>query len=348
MKLSELASRIGGVLDGDGTLDIRGVAGIRDAGAGDLSFIANPRYAPEAASTKASAVIVPADWASDCPAALIRVKNPDSTFAEAAALFYVPAPRPAVGVHPSAVVAPDVELGEDVSIGPLCVVESGVKIGDGTILMANCYVGYRSEAGADCLLYPQVSLREFVKIGNRTILHNGTVVGSDGFGYSVDKNGVRTKIPQIGTVEIGDDVEIGANTTIDRARFGKTSIGNGVKIDNLVQLAHNVTIGDHAVIVAQVGIAGSTSVGSKTILAGQAGIAGHLKIGAGVIVGPNSGVTKDIPDGMHVLGAPALPVDKMKRMHAGIMLLPKMKERIAALDKRLSGLEQNNAAPHET
>lgn len=341
MKLSELVSHIGGVLEGDGNIDIHGVAGIREAGPGDVSFIANPRYAPEASLTKASAVIVSEDWSAECPSALLRVKNPDEAFARAASLFYVPAPRPASGVHPSAVVAPDVELGAGVCIGPLCVVESGAKIGAGTILMANCYVGYRSEIGADCLFYPQVSLREFVKIGRRVILHNGVVIGSDGFGYSVDGNGIRTKIPQIGTVEIGDDVEIGANTTIDRARFGKTRIGNGVKIDNLVQIAHNVTVGDHTVIVAQVGIAGSTSVGAKSILAGQAGIAGHLKIGSGVIVGPNSGVTKDIPDGVHVLGAPAVPVDRMKRTHASIMLLPKMKERIAALDKRICKLEQD-------
>ncbi len=340
MKLSEIASQIGGILSGDGSIDIRGVAGIRDAGPAEISFIANPRYAAEAALTKAAAVIVKENWSADCSAALIRVKNPDAAFAQAASLFYTPAPRPVSGVHPSAVVASDAELGEGVSIGPLCVIESRAKIGSGTVLMAGCYVGYGSEVGTDCLLYAQVSLREFVKIGSRSILHNGTVVGSDGFGYSVDGNGVRTKIPQIGTVEIGDDVEIGANTTIDRARFGKTKIGNGVKIDNLVQIAHNVIIGDHAVIVAQVGIAGSTSIGGNAILAGQAGIAGHLKIGAGVIVGPNSGVTKDIPDGVHVLGAPAMPVDRMKRMHAGIMLLPKMKERIAALDKRLRTLEQ--------
>jgi UDP-3-O-[3-hydroxymyristoyl] glucosamine N-acyltransferase len=316
MKLSEIASRIDGVLSGDGTIDICGVAGIREGGPGEISFIANPRYAAEIASTKASAVIVMEDWSADCSVALIRVKNPDAAFAKAASLFYTPAPRPVSGVHPSAVVAPDVKLGEGVSVGPLCVIESGAEIGSRTVLKAGCYVGYGSKIGTDCLLYSQVSLREFVKIGNRCILHNGTVVGSDGFGYSVDGNGVRTKIPQIGIVEIGDDVEIGANTTIDRARFGKTRIGNGVKIDNLVQIAHNVTIGDHA------------------------GIAGHLKIGAGVIVGPNSGVTKDIPDGVHVLGAPAMPVDRMKRMHAGIMLLPKMKERIAALDKRLRALER--------
>jgi UDP-3-O-[3-hydroxymyristoyl] glucosamine N-acyltransferase len=342
MKLSDLARHIDGSFDGDEAVEIRGVAGIREAGKGDVSFIANPRYAPEAALTKASAVIVSEDWAADCSSTLIRVKNPDAAFAKAALLFYVPAPSPSSGVHPTAVVAQDVELGSGVSVGPFCVIESGVKIGEGTVISAQCYVGFRSVIGEKSFLYPQVSLREFTQIGSRTIIHNGTVVGSDGFGYSVDSEGVRTKIPQIGCVEIGDDVEIGANVTIDRARFGKTRIGKGVKIDNLVQIAHNVTIGDHAVIVSQTGIAGSTSIGDKTILAAQAGISGHLRIGSGVIVGPRSGVTKDIPDGIHVMGAPAMPADKMKRMNASVMLLPKMKERIAALQDRVSKLEERN------
>ncbi len=340
MKLSELARQIDGVFTGDGAVDIRGVAGIREAGNGEVSFIANPRYAPEAATTKASAVIVAEDWAAACPATLIRVKNPDEAFAKAAAIFYIPAPVPVTGVHPSAVVAQDAELGAGVCIGPLCVIESGAKIGAGTVISAQCYIGFRSVIGDKSFLHPQVSLREFVKIGSRSIIHNGTVIGSDGFGYSVDGEGVRTKIPQIGIVEVGDDVEIGANVTIDRARFGTTKIGNGVKIDNLVQIAHNVVVGDHAVIVSQVGISGSTTIGSKTILAGQAGISGHLRIGSGVIIGPGAGVSKDIPDGLHVLGAPAMPVDKMKRTHANIMLLPKMRERIAALDARIRKLEE--------
>lgn len=340
MKISELAERIGVVFDGDGTLEISGVAGIGDAGAGDISFVANPKYAADAAATKASAVIVSEDWTADCPAVLLRTKNPDAAFARAAVLFYTPAPAPAHGVHPTAVVAADAELGAGVSVGPLCVIESGVKIGAGTVVSAQCYIGFRSVIGEKSFLYPQVSLREFTKIGSRTILHNGAVVGSDGFGYSVDGEGVRTKIPQIGCVEIGDDVEIGANTTIDRARFGKTKIGNGVKVDNLVQIAHNVVIGDHAVLVAQSAVAGSTSIGSKTILAGQAGVAGHLKVGSGVIVGGAAGVTKDVPDGSYVMGMPAIPADKMKRNHANIMLLPKMKERMTALSDRIRALEE--------
>ena len=341
MKLSEVAEKTGGRLEGDGGVDIRGVAGISEAGEGEISFIANPRYATEAAVTKASAVIVSEDWNSACSVALIRTKNPDEAFAKAAALFYTPPPRPAAGIHQSALVAADAEIGRNVSIGALCVIESGAKIGAGTVILPQCYIGRKAVVGEDCWLYPQVSLREEVRIGNRAIVHNGTVIGSDGFGYSVDDKDIRTKIPQIGIVEIGDDVEIGANVTIDRARFGKTSIGRGVKIDNLVQIAHNVVIGDHAVIIAQVAIAGSTHIGSKVIIAGQAGIAGHLQVGAGAIVGAKAAVTKDVEPGAYVIGVPAMPAAKFKRTQAGIMLLPKLKERVAELEERIRKLEEN-------
>jgi UDP-3-O-[3-hydroxymyristoyl] glucosamine N-acyltransferase len=339
MKLSEVVEKVGGKLDGDGRINIVGVAGITEAGQGEISFIANPRYASEAAVTKASAVIVAEDWSADCPAALIRTRNPDEAFAKVAMLFYTAPARPAAGVHPSAVVAADAEIGNNVSIGALCVIEAGAKIGDGTVICPQCYIGRKAVLGNDCWLYPQVSLREEVKIGNRTIVHNGTVIGSDGFGYSVDGNGVRTKIPQIGIVEIGDDVEIGANVAIDRARFGKTRIGNGVKIDNLVQIAHNVVIGDHVVVIAQVALAGSVHIGDKVIIAGQAGVAGHLHVGDGAIVGAKAAVTKDVEPGEYVIGVPAMPAAKFKRTQAGIMLLPKLKERVAELAERIRKLE---------
>lgn len=340
MTLSEVCKRVGVAFEGDGSLEIRGVASLDMAGKGDLSFLANLKYAPDAKSSKASALIVPEEWEGTSSAALIRVKNPDEVFAKVSMLFYRPPPDPLPGVHATALVAEDVELGEGVCIGPYCVVEPGVRLGRGTVLRAHNYIGHACVIGEQSVLYPHVSVRENVQIGSRVIIHNGTVIGSDGFGYSVDRNGVRTKIPQIGTVVVGNDVEIGANVTIDRARFGKTVIGNGVKIDNLVQIAHNVVIGDHAVIVAQVGIAGSSSIGEKTILAGQAGISGHIRIGSGVIVGPQSGVTKDLPDGIHVLGQPAAPVQRMKRTHAAIMLLPRMKERLSELQERVRQLEQ--------
>lgn len=336
MKLSDLAKKIDGTLEGDGAVEIRAVAGIQEADAHEISFIANPKYVPLAATTRAGALIVGAEWKDDCPAALVRAKNPDAAFAKAAELFYEPVPRPEPGIHPSAVVAEGVDLGEGVSIGPLCVVETGAKIGANCVISAQCYIGRDVVIGEDSFFYPQVSLRESVFIGKRALIHNGTVVGSDGFGYSVDKDGVRTKITQTGIVQIGDDVELGANVTIDRARFGKTSIGNGVKIDNLVQIAHNVTIGDHAVIIAQVGIAGSTTIGDRVIMAGQSAVAGHLTIGAGAVVAGKSGVTKDVPPGEYVIGMPAIPASRFKRMNASILLLPKLKDRVVALEKRLN------------
>ncbi len=341
MKLFEVVEKIGGRLDGDGHIDIRGVEGISEAGPGEVSFVANPRYAVEAASTKASALIVTEDWICDCPVALIRIKNPDEAFEKVAALFYTPPPRPDAGIHPSAVIAADAKIGHNVSIGALCVIESGAKVGAGTVVMPQCYVGRKAVIGEECWLHPQVSLREEVRIGNRVIVHNGAVIGSDGFGYSVDGQGVRTKIIQRGTVEIGDDVEIGANVTIDRARFGKTRIGNGVKIDNLVQIAHNVVIGNDVVIIAQVGIAGSVHIGDKVIIAGQAGVSGHLHIGNGAVIGAKAAVTKDVDAGEYMIGVPAIPAQRFKRMQAGMMLLPKFKERVAELESRIRKLEQS-------
>jgi UDP-3-O-[3-hydroxymyristoyl] glucosamine N-acyltransferase len=340
MKLSEIVRQVGGTLEGDGEVEICGVAGVGEAVAGEISFIANPKYASQAAATRASAVLVAEDWADECPAALIRIQNPDAAFAQVATLFYTPAPLIEEGIHPSAVVADDLELGEGSRVGPLCVIEAGARIGANTTISAQCYIGHQVQVGENCHLYPQVSVREFATIGNRTIIHSGTVVGSDGFGYSVDEEGIRTKIPQTGTVQIGDDVEIGANVAIDRARFGKTRIGNGVKIDNLVQIAHNVVIEDHAVIIAQVVIAGSSTVGSKAIMAGQSAVAGHLKIGAGAIVGGQSAVTKDVPPGEYVIGFPAIPARRFKRQQASIVLLPKLKKRLIEVEKKLAALQE--------
>jgi UDP-3-O-[3-hydroxymyristoyl] glucosamine N-acyltransferase len=339
MKLSEIAEKINGVLDGDGAVEIRGVAAIDRATSSEISFVANPKYASTAAATKAAAVIVSEDWSADCPVALIRVKNPDAAFAAAAQLFYTPVPAPLPGVHPSAIVADDVLLGAGVSIGPHCVIERGVRIGANTVISAQCYIGHQSRIGSDCFFYPQVSLREEVQIGSRVILHNGTVVGSDGFGYSVGKDGVRTKIPQIGTVVIEDDVELGANVCVDRARFGQTRIGKGTKIDNLVQIAHNVVIGEHSVMCGQSGTSGSTTIGSRVILAGQAGLAGHLKVHDGAIVGAQAGVMNDIEANAFVIGSPAMPHMKFKKSVANTLLLPKLKERVVALEKKVRQLE---------
>jgi len=338
---AELAAKIGAELEGDGACRVASVAGVREAGPGDVTFVALPKYAPLAASTRASVVVLPVDWDKPCPApARLRVAKPEEAFARIALMFAPPAISIKPGIHPTAVIAPDAVLGRDVYIGPGCVVEPGARIGDGTVLVAQVYVGHGATIGSDSKLYPLVSLREHVRIGDRVIIHNGTVVGSDGFGYNVDAQGVRTKIPQIGIVIIGDDVEIGANVTIDRARFGRTEIRKGAKIDNLVQIAHNVIIGENAVIVAQVGIAGSSQIGARAVLAGQVGVAGHIVVGEGSTVGAQSGVPQDVPPNSFVLGSPAIPAEDEKRRIFSVMRLPKLKEKVAELDKRLKELEK--------
>lgn len=339
MTVAEIATKLGGMLEGDGAAEITGLAGLRDAKQGDISFLSNPRYAAEVAETQASAVIVDENWDGFRPCPIIRVKNADAAFA---ALAFVMIPQPvarASGIHHTAVLAPDVHLGADVAVGPYCVLDAGVRIGDRTILYSSCYLGHSTVVGKDCRFYPYVSAREHTRIGDRVVIHNGAVIGSDGFGYTHDGNRWK-KIPQVGIVEIGDDVEIGANVTIDRARFGKTVIGSGVKIDNLVQIAHNVRIGDNTAIAALVGIAGSTTIGKDVQLGGQAGVAGHLSIGDNTIVAGGAGVTKDVAARSFVSGFPAMPHQKAKRMHAHIMRLPQLKEKIEDIEERLARIEK--------
>lgn len=348
MKLSvaEIAAKLGAAFEGDGKVQVYSLASLREAGEGDISFVSNLRYAADAAVTRASAVIVTKDWAKPCAAAaLIRVSSPDKAFTLLSEWFAPPAPKWPVGVHPSAVVAADAKIGRDVVIGPHCVVESGVVIGDRCVLVAQCYLGHGVSIGADTKLYPLVSLRERVTVGQRCIFHNGTVIGSDGFGYSVDAQGARSKIPQVGTVVVGDDVELGANVTIDRARFGATRIGNGVKIDNLVQVAHNCIIGDHAVIVAQTGVAGSAEIGHHAIIAGQVGVAGHITIGPGAVIGAQSGVSKDVAPGVYLIGSPAVPREEFGRIVAHWNHLGEYKQRIIALEKKLEALSPKPAQP---
>jgi len=332
MKLAEIAERLGGTLEGDGDVDIRAVAGLKEAGPGDISFLANPKYAPQVTQTRASAVIVPLDWDRPVSCSLIRSDNSDRAFAEAAQLFYRPVPAPPPGIHPTAVVDGSAELGDNVSIGAHCTVEGGVVIGANTVIQSNCVIGYGTVIGRDCLIYPLVSMREYTEIGNRVIIHNGSVIGSDGFGYAVQQDGSRVKIPQIGRVVIEDDVEIGANVAIDRARFGKTRIGRGTKIDNLVQIAHNVIVGEDSVLCGQAGVSGSTIIGSKVILAGQSGLAGHLEVGDGAIIGAQAGVTKNVAKKDFVMGTPAMNHLVNKKMIAGALTIPKIKEKLRELE----------------
>lgn len=335
----EIARRLGGRAEGNPEAIISGLAGIREAGEGDLAFVANARYISAAAATKAAAVIVTEDWNRPCSATLIRVKNPDKAFAEAAQWFAPPSVMLQPGIHPTAIVAESAKLGKDVFIGPYCVIEPDTVIGDHSIIYAHCYIGHGTVIGHECKLYPQVTIREYARIGDRVIIHNGTVIGSDGFGYTQD-GAVRKKIQQTGIVVIGNDVEIGANVTIDRARFGQTRIGNGVKMDNLIHIAHNVTIGENCVIIAQVGISGSTAIGDRTILAGQVGITGHLVIGSDVIAGAQCGITKDVPSGAFILGSPAISHEKFVKSHAHLMRLSELKEKIMLMEERLCKLEQ--------
>ncbi len=337
----ELAAKLGAALEGDSGIVLQGVSDLRAAGAGQVSFAGNPKYLPEVAASRASAVIVPKEAAIPAPhPALLRAADADAAFAAACALF---APRPVVlprGVHPQALVSPQAKLGREVSIGAFAVVEAGAVIGDGTTLYPQTYVGHEAKLGRDCLLYPFASVRERCELGDRVILHNGAVIGSDGFGYAVDAKGVRTKIPQTGIVVLEDDVEIGANTTVDRARFGRTRVGKGTKVDNLVMIAHNCVIGEHSVLCSQVGLAGTTTLGNHVICAGQAGLAGHLTVGDGAVVGAQAGVSKDLPGGQMYLGAPAVPRLEFGRSLAHVAGIPKLKEQIKALEARLAALER--------
>lgn len=343
MTLAEIAENLGGVLEGDGTVLITGLAGLSDAGSGEVSFLSNPKYASVVSQTNASAVVVWMDWAGAAPCSIIRVADPDAAFAKLANMLTSGSVDFPKGVHSTAIVADDVKLGADVGIGPYCVIERGASIGDRTVLWAGCYVGQETLMGSDCMMYPHVSIREKTIIGDRVIIHNGAVIGSDGFGNYREK-GVWKKIPQIGIVEIGNDVEIGANVTIDRARFGKTVISDYVKIDNLTQIAHNVRIGRNTAMAAQVGIAGSTVIGENVMIGGQAGLAGHLTVGDHSVIGAQAGVTKDVDPATFVSGYPAMPHKKATKIHAHLMRLPELKEKIKALEKRISELEKKEGA----
>ncbi len=336
--LSELAAELGGEVIGDGSIVIRGVAGIREAMPGDLTFLANSRYDAHLGETRASAVICARDR-REAGLPLLVVDNPYLAFQRAVRIFRPDQHRPGPGMHPTAVVAAEAELGRDVSIGPYCVVESGARIGDRVVLMSGTYVGHRAVVGDDSYFYPRVVVREECVVGARCILHPGVVIGSDGFGFAFDA-GRYHKVPQVGNVVVGDDVEIGANTTIDRATTHSTKIGDGSKIDNLVQIGHNVVVGRHCIIVAQVGVSGSTELEDYVTLGGQAGLVGHIRVGKGAMVGAQSGVTKSVPAETVVTGYPATQHTIWKRLQALIHRLPDLFQRARDLEERVSELER--------
>ena len=324
-----------GELAGDPAQVITGAASLAEATDGEISFYANPKYMPLLRKTRATAVFVPADFHEAIEPAQLRVANPAKAF-EQVVLKLAPEPiRFAPGVHPTAVIAPDAQLGARVSIQPYAVVESGASIGDDTVIGASSYVGHQTAIGAGCMIYPHVTIRERAIIGARVVLHSGVVIGADGFGFEVTE-GRRQKVPQIGIVQIDDDVEIGANTTIDRARFGRTWIKEGAKIDNLVQIAHNVVIGRHSVIAAQTGIAGSSRVGDHVMMGGKVGVTTHVVIGDRNMIAASTGVSKDLPaDGGAWWGTVAVPLREAKQQLAWVHRLGQLFARVKQIEKKL-------------
>ncbi len=337
MRLDELAKALKGTVVGDGSVEISGVAGIKEARKGDITFLVNPKYESYVATTGASAIIV-ANGHKEAAVPLLQVDNPYLAFLKAVRIFRGDTRKVEPGIHPSAVIGERVKLGKNVAVGPLVVIEDEADIGNEVVIMAQSYVGERSSVGDNTFIYPRVTIREDVVVGRRVIIHSGTVVGSDGFGFAKDGE-VYQKIPQVGTVEISDDVEIGANVAIDRATIGTTFIGRGTKIDNLVQIAHNVVVGENCIIVAQVGISGSTEVGRGVTLAGQVGIVGHIKIGDYAMVGSQAGVTKSVPAKARVSGYPAAPHEVSKRLHASLKRLPQLIRQFREFERRLRVLE---------
>jgi UDP-3-O-[3-hydroxymyristoyl] glucosamine N-acyltransferase len=338
--LSELAQLVGGEVAGDGDVEITAVASIEDAGPGDITFIAHPRYRFFLTQCKASAVIIGKEEGL-LPSVhnYLRVAQPYVALAKLLHQF-TPAPAQDGQVSSRATVDPSAKLGSGVTVFPHAYVGKDAVVGDGCVLHAGVVVGERAVLGKNCVLYAHVTIGERCRVGNRVILHAGVVVGSDGFGFTEDA-GERIKIPQIGIVEIEDDVEIGANSAIDRATLGKTIIGRATKIDNLVHIAHNVVVGEQCLLIAQVGIAGSTKLGNRVILAGQAGVLNHLEIGEGAIIGPQSGVGQSVEP--HAVLSSGLQASPHKQWLKVIMLLPRLPEffhKLRALERKVSAQVQ--------
>lgn len=326
---------------------ISGLNSLMEASPGEVTFLGNARYLPALKTTRASAALVPEDLASEHARddlALIRVKNPTLAFSHVIRFFGPPAVEFTPGVHASATVADNVVYDPlKVSIGPHAVIESGAQIGDGCTIHAGAYLGRNVKLGSGCIIHANAVIKEYCVLGNRVILHSGSVIGSDGFGYELVQ-GRHLKIDQVGIVQIDDDVEIGSCTTIDRARFGRTWIGEGCKIDNLVQIGHNCTLGKHCIIVSQTGISGSTRLGSYVTMGGQVGVAGHLEIGDKVMFFAKSGVTKSILEPGAYTGYPARPLMEGRKMLSLPAKIPDLLDRVRALEKKLAALESRAAA----
>jgi UDP-3-O-[3-hydroxymyristoyl] glucosamine N-acyltransferase len=342
--LKDLAKYVHGELIGKEDLIISGAAKLDKAGQGDITFLANPKYKNLALETRAGAIVL--EKTVDLPADInqIRVDNAYYRFLQIFLLFNPPEEIIQPGIHPSALIGEDTKIGDSVAIGPNVVIGKNCKIGDHAKILANCVIMDNVSIGENCLLYPLVSIRESCRIGNRVIIHNGAVVGSDGFGFAPFE-GIFHKIPQVGLVIVEDDVEIGANCTIDRATMDATIIRRGAKLDNLIHIAHNVEIGESTVIAAQTGISGSTKIGHHVMIGGQVGTVGHIQIGDYVQIGAQSGVAKSIPDKEIYFGYPARPIMRTKRIEAIINQLPELYKKINQLEKALESknLEKQNS-----
>ena len=334
MKVSEIARLVEGRLVGRGDVLIRDVAKIEEAQEGTLTFLANPRYSKFLHITNASAVLVGHD-VNKAPLTLIQVDDPSLAFLKILRVFHPPVPSLDKRIHPTVIVGDRSVIGQNPAIGPLCVIGKGFRIGRNVQIHPQVTIGDRVRIGDDVLIHANVSIREGVIIGNRVVIQNGTVIGSDGFGF-VPKGSGYEKVPQVGTVVIEDDVEIGAGCTVDRATLGETRIGRGSKLDNLIQVAHNVVIGENTVIAAQAGISGSTKIGKGVMIGGQAGFAGHIEVGDKARVGARAGVTKSVKDGEVVSGYPARPHREELRIEAHIRRIPAVIKRLTEIEKKLN------------
>jgi UDP-3-O-[3-hydroxymyristoyl] glucosamine N-acyltransferase len=338
--LGELAPLVDGVVDGDPATPIRGIAGLDRAGPGELSFVTGARYTPEAERSRAAAFLVAPDVVLP-GRTLLRVADPMLAVARLLGVFH-PEPAPAAGIHPTAVVAESAQVAAEATLMAYVVVDAGSRIEARAVLHSHVVVGPRCRVGEASVLHPHVVLRADVEVGRRVVIHAGSILGADGFGYVFD--GARhRKIPQVGRVVVEDDVEIGANVTIDRATLGDTLVGRGTKIDNLVQIGHNSVVGADSIIVAQTGISGSCRVGHHVVLAGQVGVADHVTIGDGARVGAQSGVHRDVPAGAAVFGSPALPATEARRTMAALPRVPELLRTVRRLERRVAALEQRLA-----
>jgi UDP-3-O-[3-hydroxymyristoyl] glucosamine N-acyltransferase len=347
LKLKDIAQQLDCRLEGDGEIEIVRVSGIQDAQPGDLTFVANAKYSALIPETRASALILTPRSGDHreppAPCAVLRSSDPYTAFARALTLFVEPA-RPPGGIDRLSAIASDASIGADVSIGPFVTIGSGASIGARTIVYPNVVIGPGARVGDDCIVHSHVSIREGVVVGARVIVHDGVVLGGDGFGFARQPDGTHFKIPQHAAVVIEDDVEIGANSAVDRPAVGETRISAGTKIDNLVHIAHGVTVGRHVLLAGQVGIAGSTVIEDEVMIAGQTGVVGHVRVGKRAMIGAKSAVTHSVDAGEFVTGHPAIEHQEWRKASVIFRHLPTLKKRVEELEQRIAELEEKLAA----